>query len=133
MRFLNVFLLAFAAVSVSASCYHSGPKTNKGNIAPLVGTVCNYLQGNYGAKEERYQCAIDNSGVKWDFALRVSTPKPADAVPRIWDLKSLTSSQRISNGKNERPIGTAECQDGMNKEIACQYGGERYYYNWYYR
>ncbi|KAI9751337.1 MAG: hypothetical protein M1835_001241 [Candelina submexicana] len=110
MQFLNVFLLAFAAVSVNAGCYKSGPKTNKGNIAADVATVCNFLQGGYLSGEERYQCAVDKSGVKWDFALK-----------------------RVSSGNTVRQILSAECQNGMNKEIGCTYGGDATYSNWYYK
>ncbi|KAI9698665.1 MAG: hypothetical protein M1836_003775 [Candelina mexicana] len=108
MQFFNILFLAFAAASVDAKCWKSGPKTQTSNISPYVGTVCNYLAGGYLGGEERYVCVVDNIGVKWNFSL-----------------------ERVSKG-GTRQIDSAECQNGMNKEIKCEFGGSTEYGNWKY-
>ncbi|KAK0510302.1 hypothetical protein JMJ35_007696 [Cladonia borealis] len=112
-KFLVLALGAGAYVNTVAagvSCWKSGPEVSVSNISPSIATICNYLQGNaYVKQETRSQCVQDLAGVMWDFSLTY-----------------------IGSG-DTRPITSAECQNGMNKQIQCQYGGETSYGNWKYR
>ncbi len=75
MHFSQIVVLALsAAASTNAvNCWKSGPATNTNAISPLVPTICNYLAAAYTYKETRYQCVVDNRGVKWEFSLTVIT------------------------------------------------------------
>ncbi|KAM0804840.1 hypothetical protein BDR22DRAFT_885506 [Usnea florida] len=116
MQLQQVLVLALSAgayannVASGVSCWKSGPTVSVANISPSIVTICNYLQGSaYVPQEERSQCVQDKAGVMWNFALTY-----------------------IGSDKT-RPISSTECQNGMNKQIQCQYGGETSYSNWKYR
>ena len=49
------------------------------------------------------------------------------------DRLMLAKLQFIGKGQDSRPMTSYECQDGMNKQIQCKYGGETSYGNWKYR
>ena len=136
MQFKQVLVLALSAgayannVASGVSCWKSGPTVSVGNISPSIATICNYLQGSaYVPQEERSQCVQDAAGVMWNFALTVGEEK-------VSSIHRVTSSNVISQyigSATTRPISSTECQNGMNKQIQCQYGGETSYSNWKYR
>ncbi|MCJ1463463.1 hypothetical protein MMC07_002070 [Pseudocyphellaria aurata] len=104
-----------SAISANAvSCWNSGPSVLVENIQPQIVEICDYLQSEipgYLKGEERYKCVTDAAGVKWYFALTF-----------------------IGDNQDSRLITSAECQDGMNKQISqCKFGGETSYGNWKYR
>ncbi|KAL8760733.1 MAG: hypothetical protein Q9184_003091 [Pyrenodesmia sp. 2 TL-2023] len=115
MHYLYPFTFALsimiaAKAEQEASCWKSEPTTSHDNIKDIVPTVCNYLSGaSYVKGETHYQCILDKGAVKWDFAI---TYVGEDA---------------------SRGINADECMNGMNKQVACTYGGETTYLNWRYR
>ena len=103
MQFTNFIVLSLGAIaSVNAvDCWKSGPTVSVSNISPSVETVCNYLAAVYTKHEERYQCVQDLGGVKWDFALTVST------IPIVvWRSDELTEgslSATLMGGQSRLP------------------------------
>ena len=133
-QFLVLALSASASANTVASgvsCWKSGPTVSVGNISPHIETICNYLAGAaYVPQEARNQCVQDDAGVMWDFALTVSE---GPAFPHLIKTKKLMSILQYIGSAQTRPITSTECQNGMNKQIQCQYGGETSYSNWKYR
>ena len=82
MLFQTLIVFGLAATQAQAvSCWKSGPAVSVANIQNHIGTICGYLQSpGYLKGEEHYQCAQDDAGIKWDFALTVSL-HIADSVP----------------------------------------------------
>lgn len=78
MQFQTLIVLGLAATQAAAvakgvSCWKSGPTVSVANIQNHIGVICGYLQSaGYLKGEEHYQCAQDDAGIKWDFALTVS-------------------------------------------------------------
>ena len=48
-------------------------------------------------------------------------------------LTMLCGLQFIGDNQKTRGIRSVECQDGMTKQIGCEFGGETSYGNWKYR
>lgn len=79
MQYFSLVTFALSALSVAnagapsgVSCWKSGPTVDMKNIQQHIPTICNDLNGGYTSDENRYQCSLDDAGVKWDFGLTVN-------------------------------------------------------------
>jgi hypothetical protein len=113
LKVISAFaILALSSLASADHCNSTGQKATQLVMDAIredaqLDSICSVLIGDYAGKEQRNTCIEIGDG-KYDFTLRYK-------------------------GDGWRNIATAECKDGMKKELDCERGGKQGYKNWWYR